>query len=84
MPKSAPQKLLMGSIWTKVTKGALMMKGVTALLMIHVPQHLARGVHTTCAAIPQGTTQAASARQTSAFPRMKVTPCLEVKKMPPA
>ena len=42
------------------------------------------GVHTTCAAIPWGATQVASAGQTSAHPRMKVALCLEVKNMPPA
>ena len=49
-----------------------MRKGVIALVMIHAPQHLVRGVCATHATFPQGATKAVSVGQTSAHPRMKV------------
>ena len=58
-------------------------EGVTALPMIPAPQHLTRGMHDTRTTIPWGAAQVVSAGQTSAHPRMKVTPHLEVKTMPP-
>ena len=84
MLKKVPQKLLMGSTWTKAMKGALMKMRVTVLSMAHTPQHLARRVCTPHTTTPQDDALAVSAGQTSAYQKMKAIMCKGMRRMPPA